>query len=291
VQDDQIPAFWQRLGTPGLVDIHVHFMPMPVLRKVWAYFDNAVENYGFAWPVQYRGTDEERLATLRAFGVRRFPSLLYPHKPGMAAWLNEWAADFARAHDDVAMTGTFYPEPDASAYVAKQLGAGAQIFKVHVQVGHYDPRDALLDDVWGQLADAAVPVIVHCGTGPIRGEHTGASIFGGVLERHPSLTAVIAHFGMYQYEQHLELAEKYDNVHLDTTMVGTDFVEALSPVPRGLLPRYRALKDKVVLGTDFPNIPYNYGQQLGALERFGFGDDWLRAVCWDNGARLLQVTA
>ena len=31
--------FWERLGLPGLVDVHTHFMPERVLRKVWDYFD------------------------------------------------------------------------------------------------------------------------------------------------------------------------------------------------------------------------------------------------------------
>ena len=47
------------------------------------------------------------------------------------------------------------------------------------------------------------------------------------------------------------------------------------------------LQDRVVLGTDFPNIPYSYATQLEALDGLGLGDDWLRAVCWDNGARLI----
>jgi predicted TIM-barrel fold metal-dependent hydrolase len=49
------------------------------------------------------------------------------------------------------------------------------------------------------------------------------------------------------------------------------------------------LQDKVLLGTDFPNIPYAYAEQLSALERFALGDDWLRDVCWYNGARVLRA--
>ena len=41
---------------------------------------------------------------------------------------------------------------------------------------------------------------------------------------------------------------------------------------------------------DFPNIPYPYAHQLEALEGLGLGDDWLRAVCWDNGCRLFGKT-
>jgi predicted TIM-barrel fold metal-dependent hydrolase len=47
------------------------------------------------------------------------------------------------------------------------------------------------------------------------------------------------------------------------------------------------LQDKVVLGTDYPNIPYAYAHQLEALTRPGLDDDWLRAVCWHNAHRLL----
>ena len=42
----------------------------------------------------------------------------------------------------------------------------------------------------------------------------------------------------------------------------------------------------MLLGSDFPNIPYPYAHQLEALERLDLGDDWLRAVCWDNAVRL-----
>jgi hypothetical protein len=49
------------------------------------------------------------------------------------------------------------------------------------------------------------------------------------------------------------------------------------------------VRDRVVLGTDFPNIPYRYGHQLEALRRTGLDDDWLRAVLWHNGTRLLGL--
>jgi predicted TIM-barrel fold metal-dependent hydrolase len=59
------------------------------------------------------------------------------------------------------------------------------------------------------------------------------------------------------------------------------------PFPKDLVPRLGELRDRVVLGSDFPNIPYEYAVQLESLERLELGDDWLRAVCWDNGVRLL----
>jgi predicted TIM-barrel fold metal-dependent hydrolase len=264
-------------------------MPKNVLDKVWAYFDAAGPLVGTQWPIAYRTDENDRLARLRALGVRAFPSLVYPHRPQMAAWLNAWAADFAGDHPDVLRTATFYPEPDAAQYVGQALAGGAQVFKAHLQVGAYDPRDPSLDAVWGQLAEAGVPVVVHCGGGPVPGPFTGPGPFGEVLARHPVLVAVIAHMGMPEYAEFVELAERFDRVHLDTTMAFTDFTEARMPFPPGLRPRLLDLADRIVLGSDFPNTPYPYSHQLDVLVGLGLGDDWLRAVLHDNGARLVQL--
>ena len=285
--DADVPGVWRALGLPGLVDAHVHFMPRNVMAKVWAYFDSAGPLTGVPWPIAYRTEEEDRLRRLREMGVRAFPSLVYAHKPDMAAWLNAWAADFAGRHEDVLHTFTFFPEPAARAYVQAQLEAGARIGKAHVQVGGYDPRDPLLDDVWGLLAEAGTPVVVHCGSGPAPGAFTGPEPFAEVLRRHPRLTAVIAHMGLPEYEAFLDLADAYDRVHLDTTMAFTDFTEAGWPFPPALRPRLTQLGERILLGSDFPNTPYRYAHQVEALVRLDLGDSWLRNVLHDNGARLL----
>jgi hypothetical protein len=287
VRDEDVKAWWGQLGLPGLIDVHTHFMPARVMDAVWRFFDDASRHYGTAWPVRYRGNDDERVAQLRDLGVRRFPALCYPHKPGMGESLNVWARDFAARVPECVPSGTFYPEPSAASYVRSALDAGTRVFKVHLQVGAFDPRDRLLREVWGLLADAGVAVVVHCGSGPVSGAFTGPGPFGDVLRAHPSLTAVIAHCGAPEYAEHLDLVERYPNVHVDTTMVGTPFMNRLAPVPPEVVARLGGLPHRVVLGTDFPNIPYEFGTQLAALEEFGLGDDWLRAVCWTNGARLL----
>ena len=70
-------------------------------------------------------------------------------------------------------------------------------------------------------------------------------------------------------------------------MVFTDFWP--TTYPPSLLGLLAYHGDKVLMGTDFPTIPYPYLHQLESLERLGLGDDWLRAVCWDNPASLFPV--
>lgn len=284
--DAEVPAFWQSLGLPGLIDVHTHFMPENVMRKVWAYFDRLP---GEGWPLRYRFPPEERLAHLRSLGVRAFTSLLYPHRPDMAVWLNDWAAEFAKAAPDCVQSATFFPEPGVDSYVAEALSAGARVFKSHLQVGAYDPRDPLLRPVWRRLGAADVPVVIHCGSGPEPGEYTGPGPISEVLDEHPDLLLVIAHMGSPEYREFIELALRYQRVHLDTTLAFTNYVEAVGPFPRDALPVLVEHVDRIVLGTDYPNMPHRYAHQLEALVQIGFDDDWLRAVCYHNGARLLGV--
>jgi len=289
--DTEVPAFWRALGLPGLADMHVHFLPPRMQNRVWRHFAEAGPLVGTTWPINYKWSDEERVDHLRALGVRAFTALAYAHKPDMAADLNTWTLDFAARTPGCLPSATFYPEPGVNRYTRAALDAGARVFKVHLQVGGFSPAHSRLDAVWGVLAEAGVPVVVHAGSGPVGNVHTGPEPLGAVLRRHPRLVVIVAHLGAPEYVEFLALAEKYERVSLDTTMAFTRFFEAMAPFPRAYLPRLRdlGLGGKLLLGSDFPNLPYPYAEQLAALVALDLGDAWLRAVCWQNAADLLNL--
>ncbi|MDG4796808.1 amidohydrolase family protein [Micromonospora sp. WMMD1082] len=290
--DAAVPRFWQGLGLPGLADVHVHFLPPRLRRRVWEYFAAAGPLVGVEWPIRYRWSDEDRVVHLRRLGVRAFSALAYAHRPGMAEQLNRWTLDFARATDGCLPSATFFPEPEAPRYVAEAIDEGARVFKVHLQVGAFAPTDPALDQVWGLLAEADVPVVVHAGHAPVGTAHTGPEPFAALLARHPRLPAIVAHMGAPDYPAFLDLTERYARVRLDTTMAFTAFFDQFVPFPGDELPRLRelGLAGKVLLGSDFPNIPYPYAEQLAGLARLDLGDDWLRAVCWQSAATLFTLT-
>ncbi|MFD4354452.1 amidohydrolase family protein [Nocardia sp. NPDC058518] len=281
--------FRERYDLPAIVDVHTHFMPDQVMHKVWAYFDAAGPLTGRPWPITYRDDEQVRLKTLRDFGIRAFTSLVYPHKPEMAAWLNDWTAEFAARTPDCLHTATFYPEPDAPRYVREAIDSGARVFKVHIQVGAFSPLDPLLDPVWAILAETGTPVLIHCGSGPAPGEFTGPAPIAELLRRFPTLRLIIAHMGTPEYSEFLDLAEQYPLLYLDTTMVWTDFSEGGAPFPPSERDRLRRFADRILFGSDFPNIPYPYAEAVAALERLDLGPEWLRKVCHDNAARLFEL--
>ena len=283
-----MPAWWQRLGLPGLIDIHVHFMPKPVMDAVWRYFDEGERHYGTAWPVHYRGSETERVDTLRALGVRAFPALVYPHKPGMAESLSEWAMAFAGAVPECVPTGDVLRRAERRVLCAARGGSRGSMFECAcrsavstrgirccTRSGGCSPKRGCR---WWCTAAAARS---RRGT-PVPGRSAGAR---GQSVAHGG-DRTLRRPGVRRAPR---FVERLANVHVDTTMVGTEFMNSLAPLPAERSPRLGDLGDRVVLGTDFPNIPYPSATQHTALRRSAIGDDWLRAVCWDNGPRLLGV--
>ena len=74
-------------------------------------------------------------------------------------------------------------------------------------------------------------------------------------------------------------------------MVFTGFFdERIAQFPRTQRPRLRDLGDRILFGSDFPNIPYPYLHALEVLQDLDLGDEWLRAVCYRNAAEMFGVS-
>ncbi len=169
------------------------------------------------------------------------------------------------------------------------LAAGAKVFKAHVQVGDYDPNDPLLDPVWSIVESSGAPVIIHAGHGPAPGTFTGPAGMRRLLQRYPGLCLIVAHLGLPDYGQFIDLVEQYPRVHLDTTMVFTAFTETNHPFPGSLRPRLLDIGDRILFGSDFPNIPYSYFDAVDAILSLDLGPSWARGVLHDNAYRLFRI--
>jgi predicted TIM-barrel fold metal-dependent hydrolase len=287
VTDDDVEAWLGSLDLPGIVDIHVHAMPDSIQQAVWRHFDNLSE----PWPIAYRDSLDVRLATLTRLGVRRFPTLAYAHRAGVAAWLNDFTLTLAEQDPRIVPTFTVYPEADVDDYVALALERGGACVKVHLQVGKFAATDPLLDSVWSVLEARRIPIVLHAGAvadGSGGEEWCGPEPVRHLLSEHPGLRLIIAHLGAPEYDAFIDLALEHAEIGLDTANVFND------PPVLGTPPIHRrhdlmALGDRVYFGSDFPTIPRPFSAQLSAIAGLGWDEDWLRKVLWDNGARLFGV--
>jgi uncharacterized protein len=119
-------------------------------------------------------------------------------------------------------------------------------------------------------------------------EFCGAGEVADLIERCPDLVLVVAHLGAPDFTGFLDLAEAAPALRFDTAMV-FGLPEPSWPFPPGMEQRLGALGDRILFGSDFPSLPRSYAGQISGLAALGLGDDWLRAVLWHNGARLLGL--
>lgn len=271
---------------PRVIDAHVHLFPPAVFEALWRWF----ERYG--WPVRYRLHARQVLDFLFTRGVTRVVGLHYAHKPGMADALNAFIAELAA--DEPRLTGlaTVLPgEPGAADVLDRGLARGLRGVKLHTHVQAFaidDPRFAPLAEV---AIAHDVPMVVHAGREP-KSPHYPVDSYAvchvdrvaRVLRGFPRLKLVVPHLGADEFAGYTALLHRHDNLWLDTTMlVGGYFpLQATVDVRAMLLTR----PDRVMYGTDFPNLPYAWDRELRALQAMRLPDDALAAILAKNAESL-----
>jgi uncharacterized protein len=269
-----------------MIDIHTHLHPPRLFAAIRRWF--AANS---SWDVAAQPQEPaEVAAVLRKAGVERFVFCSYAHRPGMARELNAWLVQTART-----LGGYGIPlatiHPDDPAYLndlRTALDQGCAGLKLHEDVQKIACDDERLDPIYGELAARSRFLLVH--VGPIPWEYRkreGRERVARVLQRHPNLSVVVAHFGVPDTLDYFELMSAHRNLYLDTTMV---FAPS-SPMHENVtgVEAIERHAERVLYGTDFPNIPHDYLAESQGLESLGLSASTLRAVLHDNAERILKA--
>ena len=278
-EDDRLPP-----DLPAVADAHVHVFPPNLFSAVWQWFD---EN---AWPIRYRMTTRQIFDFLLGRGLRHIVALQYAHKPGIATQLNQYMADECRGyHGKVTGMATVFPGEDNAAVILRQafdLGLGGVKLHAHVQCFEMDAD--YMEPIYALCQLRHKPLIMHVGREPKSPayrcdpyEICSAGRLAKVLAAFPSLKVCVPHLGFDEQEAYRRLVEKYENLWLDTTMVLTDYFPLADAID---LRAYR--QDRIMYGSDFPNIPYAWDRELKYIRRAGLDAAALERVLGKNAARF-----
>lgn len=267
-------------GLPPVVDAHVHLFPDGVFEALWTWFDT------HAWPIRYRLRTPKVLDFLSSRGVSRVVALHYAHKPGMARALNQYVAALCAQEPRVIGLATVFPgEPGAREVLRDAFDAGLKGVKLHCHVQRFSPDDAALNEVYAECARAGRPLVMHAGREPTSPAYPvdpyQLCAVERVLEDFPGLKLCVPHFGADEFGGYLKLLERFENLWLDTTMMGADYFPLA--VPRRL---YEARPERILYGTDFPNIPYAWDRELTRLLKLGLGDQEEAGLLGQNALAL-----
>lgn len=268
-----------------LVDSHVHLFPDRLANAIRAWFDK------HAWDIQYRAGVDDCVGRLERGGVDRMVALPYVHKPGLSRALNDFTLEVARQHPSVVPCCTVLPGEAGDERILDEALAVSHGVKIHCHVMRMAPDDPRMDVVWRASARHRKPVVIHCGREPASIGYevdvralSGAALLDKALTRHPDAIAIVPHLGVDEAPLFEALLARHEHLYLDTAMViGGYFPDQPE------LDIIRRNPRRILYGTDFPNLPYDWTRELAVVRSLGLAPADEALVLGGNAARLFGI--
>ncbi|MBW2457217.1 MAG: amidohydrolase family protein [Deltaproteobacteria bacterium] len=280
-EGNRVPA-----GLPPIIDAHVHLFPDPLFRGIWDWFGQ------HGWPIRYQRPARELASFLLDRGVEQVVLLPYAHRPGVARDLNRFVASVCGTDRRMVGLATVLPgEPDARAILDEAFGLGLRGVKLHCHVQCFAPDAPSVEPVYEACAARGLPVVIHAGREPKSPayrcdphEICSAERVERVLRNFPELSLCVPHLGYDELDGYEALLTRYDNLWLDTSVALARYLS--DALPDRLL---RARPERVLYGSDFPNIPYAWDRELKHITELDLDETTLRALLADSARTLFGL--
>lgn len=273
-------------GLMPVIDAHVHFFPNELFDAVWKWFDV------HGWPIRYKIYSEQILEFLLNRGVSHIVGLQYAHKPGAARALNMYMAQLCSRHDRLCGMATVYPgEPDAGKILIEGFNLGLNGVKLHAHVQCFEMQGKAMQEVFRVCSDYSKPLVIHAGREPKSPAYPcdpyaicHSSFVKEVLEDYPDLKICVPHLGADEFEEYARLIDQFDNLWLDTSMALADYLPVKD---KPVLADLRS--DRVMFGTDFPNLPYAWDREIRLIDEMNISSDFLRKFLYENAINFFNI--
>jgi uncharacterized protein len=274
-------------GLHHVIDAHVHVFPPNVFTAIWKWFDKN------AWHIRYQLSTSEIFEFLLLHGIKHIIALQYAHKPGIARHLNTYMSEKCREFENriTGMATVFPGEKDAEKILQEAFDSGLGGLKLHAHVQCFDMNSDHMHRLYECCRANNKPAVMHVGREPKSIVYScdpyqlcSAEKLERVITDFPGLKVCVPHLGLGEIPAYKKLIEKYDNLWLDTTMALTDYFPIEEKID---LRHYRS--DRIMYGSDFPNIPYEWDRELKVLKTVDVSCDILEKISYNNAVDFFSL--
>jgi len=280
-EGDRVPG-----SLPPIVDAHVHLFPEVFFTAIWRWFDE------FGWPIRYKLKSADVLEFLLAKGLSHIVGLHYAHKPGVARKQNSHMIRLCKKFSKLTGTATVFPgEENARGIVEDAFRQGLCGVKLHAHVQCFDMDSAGMHEIYEICVQHNKPLVMHVGREPKSPASNcdpyllcSAAKLEKVIRGYPKLRVCVPHLGGDEFEAYQRLIRDYDNLWLDTTMTLAGYMQGFSGPP---LEEMRV--DRVMYGSDFPQLPYAWDRELKKLRELELSKESLRLILSQNAIEFFSI--
>lgn len=269
-----------------IIDAHVHLFPDNFFDAIWHWFDT------YAWNVKYKLYTEACIERLHTAGISKAVCYNYAHKPGVASYLNEWSYTLKQAHKDLIMFGTVHPDDENPQALLKKIFETYRFsgIKLHCHVLARSPDHESFFPIYESVCRYDRVLTIHAGSGPaLSGYASSTAQFSGTdriynfMKRFPDMKCIVPHFGADDFKGFFDLMGTFKNLWTDNTMALAGYFPEAPPVDRII-----TYQDRILYGTDFPNIPYDMMTEINSIRALNMGKEIEDKILFKNALRLFH---
>jgi len=271
----------------GVINAHTHLMPERLMTAIRGSLSDAA-----GWSFDHPTDLDSMTAALERAGVERCLALPYAHRPGVAAELNEWICETTADSETAVPFATVHAaDEDVGEIVESAFEHGARGLKFQLPVQGFSADDPRLDPAYEVTTEWDCPVLFHAGTAPMFRDSPAVGIerFRSFVDSYPEIRACGAHMGTYEHEAFMDLARDRENVFLDTTFAMSAVAETYMDFDPSVITdaELTALSDRIMYGSDYPNIPYPYDRERAHLLERDLSTETQRDIFFRTARRFL----
>ena len=260
-----------------ILDSHAHIFPTKISERasqsIGSFYDTSIK---------YKGSIDELIKSGDKIAVDYYIVHSTATRFEQVCPINDFIINSCQADSRFIGFGTMHPEyPDIHAEFNRMQEGGLKGLKLHPDFQSVPVDDPLFDPIYEELIARDLPVLIHAGDH--RYDFSSPLRLSRVLDKHPKLKMIAAHFGGYrQWEDSFEyLAGR--GCWFDTSST----LWKLSPYDAKNILRKHGV-ERFLFGSDFPM--WDHSEELKKLEMLDLSMNELQAVLWDNAADLLSLT-
>lgn len=259
-----------------IIDSHAHIFPDHLAPKassaIGAFYDTSC---------RFEGTVSALLESGRAAGVSRYLVHSTATRVDQVGSINNFIMASCASRPEFIGFGTLHPDfPGLDDELERIVAGGLLGIKLHPDFQAFTADDPRLDPVYELLSFRSLPVLIHAGDA--RYDFSGPKRLARVLDRHPRLVMIAAHFGGYT---------EWDDA-LDCLAGRELWFDTSSSLWK--LEREKALKlisihgaSRFLFGSDYPM--WDHCGELARLEALGLASRDMESILWKNASRLFGV--
>ncbi|MBR6279631.1 MAG: amidohydrolase family protein [Bacteroidales bacterium] len=258
-----------------IIDFHAHIYPQKIAVK-------ASSNIGrfYNVPMCYDGSPEKLIESGKKIGVEKYIVHSTATIAHQVESINNYIIQEVKAHKEFVGFGTIHPQYENFEDELKRIKtAGLKGIKLHPDFQQFEVDTMKMDSIYEVISALKMPILVHAGD--YRYDFSGPKRIRHVIEKHPSLIVVAAHFGGYT---EWDKAAEYligQRVWFDTSSTLWKL-----PVEKADEMIKAHGYENFLFGSDYPM--WDHEDELSRFNRLNLTQEQREAILYKNALRLLE---